>query len=245
MSTQSTTDFLTFPIRGRIVLVDADIYYQIFNVRASRHHHKQRYVGDIIGLSLGGSDYPSIVIGRNPKKLVLLSRFIMNPPADMVVDHINGDIYDNRRENLRIANRRQNALNAKRRNSSGFTGVSLYKANNGRSYCHVVFYDRNGKLYSFHTADCHEHRILAAYAHDKFVLLSNDEDYAPLNFESFKYEPFRSFLLETDLNKFKIKCLTPGPVPGKLPRFEASFTPAPEFTPPALLDTSISSLKML
>ena len=203
MSTQSTTDFLTFTIRGRIVSVDPDIYYQLFNVRPSRPY--KRYAGDIIGLRLGGSDYPSIVIGRNPKRLVLLSRFIMNPPQDMVVDHINGDIYDNRRENLRIANRRQNALNAKRRNSSGFTGVSLYKANNGRSYCHVAFYDRNGKLYSFHTADCPEHRILAAYAHDKFVLLANDEDYAPLNFESFKYEPFRSFLLETDLNKFKLQ----------------------------------------
>ncbi len=216
---QSTTDFLTFAIRGRPVKVDADIYYQIFNVRpacpepacgelrrtveGARPYKK--FAGDIIGLSLASHDYPSLIIGRNPKKLVLLSRFIMNPPADKVVDHINGDIYDNRRENLRIVNRRQNALNVKARSNSGFKGVCLYKKDNGRNYCQTIFYDKNGKYYSFNAPDCHEHRILAAYAHDKFVLLSGDEDYAPLNFESFKYEPFRSFLLETDLNKFKIK----------------------------------------
>jgi hypothetical protein len=211
MSTQSTTDFLTFTIAGRPVKVDADIYYQLFNVRPSRPYKK--FAGDIIGLRLGGNDYPSIIIGRNPKRLVLLSRFIMNPPADMVVDHINGDIYDNRRENLRVANHRQNALNQKARNNSGFRGVCVYKAKNGRNYCQVHFCDRYSKLYSFHAADCHEHRILAAYAHDKFVLLSGDEDYAPMNFENFKYEPFRSFLLETDLNQFKTKSVScPAPI---------------------------------
>jgi hypothetical protein len=221
MSPQSTTDFLTFTIARQPVKVDADIYYQIFNVRpacpepargeliepveGARHRRRQRYLGDIIGLCLVGNNYPAVIIGRNPKKFVLLSRFIMNPPQDLLVDHIDGDKFNNRRENLRVANHRQNALNVKARSNSGFKGVCLYKKKNRRNYCKVQFWDRNGKIHRFHAADCLEHRILAAYAHDKFVLLANDEDYAPLNFESFKYEPFRSFLLETDLNKFKIK----------------------------------------
>ena len=204
MSTQSTTDFLTFAIRGRPVKVDADIYYQIFNVRLSRPYKK--YAGDITGLCLGGcGSYPAVLYGTNGPRIVSLTRFIMNPPAGMVVDHIDGDIFNNRRENLRIANRRQNALNVKPRNNTGFSGVSVCKKKIARSYCKVEFYDRNGKTYRFHAVDCPEHRILAAYAHDKFFLQAGDEDYAPLNFESFKYEPFRSFLLETDLNKFKIK----------------------------------------
>jgi hypothetical protein len=231
MLTQTAMSYLTFDIRGRTVKVDPDIYYQIFNIHPSRPYKK--YVGDIIGLRFSGpkNNYPAILFGSNPTRLVALSRFIMNPPEDKVVDHINGDRLDNRRENLRIATYRQNALNIKSRTNTGFIGVSAHTKKNGRSYCKVQFYDSSGKSHSFYAADCHEHRILAAYAHDKFVLQCGDEEFAPLNFESFKYEPFRSFLLETDLNKYKIRLgLTPAPAcPVRL----------------ALLDASISFLKML
>jgi hypothetical protein len=203
MSTQSTTDFLTFTIAGRPVKVDPDIYYQIFNVRPSSRPRK-KYAGGICALRISGENYPILQFGKKPKKLVPISRFIMNPPAGMVVDHINGDRLDNRRENLRITNHRQNGLNVKPRNNTGFAGVSLYTIK-GKNLCRGRFYTGDGKTFQFCAPDCHEHRILAAYAHDKFVLQSGDEDYAPLNFESFKYEPFRSFLLETDLNKYKIK----------------------------------------
>ncbi len=206
MSLQCATDFLTFTIRGRTVKVDPDIYYQIFNVRLTRPYKK--YVGDIIGLRFSGKNYPAVLIGPNPPKFVSLSRFIMKPPLGMVVDHINGDRFDNRRENLRITNHRQNGLNRKTRNSSGFAGVCVCKRKNGKTYIKSQFAARNGKTYCFYVTDSPEHRILAAYAHDKFVLQCGDEEYAPLNFDNFRYEPFRSFLLETDLNKFKIKSVS-------------------------------------
>jgi hypothetical protein len=204
MPTQTAIAYLTFDIRGRTVKVDPDIYYRIFNIHPSRPYKK--YVGEIIGLRFSGTGnrYPAVLLGANPARLISLSRFIMNPPAGLVVDHINGDRLDNRRENLRIANHRQNALNVKARNNTGFAGVSVHTKKNGRTYCKVQFYDMNGKSHSFYAADCHEHRILAAYAHDKFVLQCGDEDFAPLNFDSFRYEPFRSFLLETDLTDYKI-----------------------------------------
>lgn len=205
MSVQSAIDFLTFTIRGRTVKVDPDIYYQIFNVRLSRPYKK--YAGDIVGMRFSGTVklYPVLIFGTRPRKTLSLSRFIMKPAAGMVVDHINGDRFDNRRENLRIATYRQNALNVKVRNNTGFAGVYSCKKRNGKNYCEAQFHDRDGKSYCFCAPDCREHRILAAYAHDKFVLLCGDEDFAPLNFEIFKYEPFRSFLLNTDLNRFKIK----------------------------------------
>ena len=48
-----------------------------------------------------------------------------NVPSGMVVDHINGDSLDNRRENLRITNRRDNCLNSKRNRDGGLPGVDF------------------------------------------------------------------------------------------------------------------------
>ena len=45
-------------------------------------------------------------------------------PKDCVIDHINGDVKDDRIENLRIASQAENTLNTKRRSSlTGVTGV--------------------------------------------------------------------------------------------------------------------------
>lgn len=42
---------------------------------------------------------------------VLLHRFLLQPPADMVVDHLNHDPLDNRRSNLRVCTQRENCQN--------------------------------------------------------------------------------------------------------------------------------------
>jgi hypothetical protein len=90
-------------VRGGIVIVDADVV-----LRAKRRWrvHSDGYVRDANSIAL--------------------HREITSAPAGMVVDHINGDPLDNRRENLRVCEHRQNLWNGKphRDGSSQYRGVS-------------------------------------------------------------------------------------------------------------------------
>lgn len=59
-------------------------------------------------------------------RITYLHRYIMNPPKDKSVDHINGDGLDNRRSNLRVVTHQQNTMNRtklNKNNTSGFRGV--------------------------------------------------------------------------------------------------------------------------
>lgn len=62
-------------------------------------------------------------------RALLLHRVIMCAPDHMEVDHVNGDGLDNRRVNLRLAERSENSRNRKTHinNSSGFKGVYFEK----------------------------------------------------------------------------------------------------------------------
>lgn len=70
--------------------------------------------------------YAATNIYRNGRSVkIILHRLLLSAPDDLHVDHINGDRLDNRRCNIRLATRSQNASNSKRpkTNKSGFKGV--------------------------------------------------------------------------------------------------------------------------
>lgn len=71
------------------------------------------------------------VTGRdcNSGKMVHIYRIIMNAGIDQIVDHINRNSRDNRKENLRFCIHRENIINSKLRknNTMGFIGVYFYK----------------------------------------------------------------------------------------------------------------------
>lgn len=72
------------------------------------------------------ADKPS---SNGKRQSVLMHRLLTDVPADRDVDHINENGLDNRRENLRVATKGQNAANAglKASNTSGYRGVSFNK----------------------------------------------------------------------------------------------------------------------
>jgi len=62
------------------------------------------------------------------RRVVLMHREIMKPPKGKIVDHVNGNKYDNTRANLRNSTRQENQHNTRKRAG----GSSIYK---GVAYC--------------------------------------------------------------------------------------------------------------
>ncbi len=63
---------------------------------------------------------------RRNRQTIYLHRAVMDCPEDKVVDHVNGDAFDNRRSNLRICSIAENVRNRvvlNKNNSSGRRGV--------------------------------------------------------------------------------------------------------------------------
>jgi len=66
-----------------------------------------------------------------------MHRFLMRAPKNKMVDHVNGDKLDNRRENLRLATNSENQANRRAvRGKSNFKGVTWQKRtyDEGRGY---------------------------------------------------------------------------------------------------------------
>jgi HNH endonuclease/AP2 domain len=89
--------------------------------------------------------------GEKITKIIGLHRFIMNPKKDEFIDHINGNGLDNRKENLRIVTKQQNAFNSNKpiTNTSGYKGVSFFRRDKkwraviklNQKYVHIGYFD--------------------------------------------------------------------------------------------------------
>lgn len=77
-------------------------------------------------------NYRYVVSGKS--HALVLHRVITNAAPGMVVDHINGNVLDNRRSNLRVCTTAQNLANKKRKvtSKSPYKGICLDKRGNWR-----------------------------------------------------------------------------------------------------------------
>lgn len=74
---------------------------------------------------LAACGYPARNLPRPAKGIEYLHRRLMNNPAGLV-DHANSDPLDNRRENLRITDKRGNAANMRCKARCGLKGVTFH-----------------------------------------------------------------------------------------------------------------------
>ncbi len=97
-----------------------------------------------------GSHYNKDKQGPNKTEVFYMHRVIAGAKIGEHVDHINGDKKDNRKANLRIVTKQQNAFNAKmhKDNKVGYKGVR--RKPNGRYYAVIT---KNGKSYWLGTVD--------------------------------------------------------------------------------------------
>ena len=138
----------------------ADLLHELLEYRDGELYWKQpgksRQMGKPVG-SVNGDGYKRVKINR---KLYAIHRLVWvlhgNDPVPFV-DHINGDVLDNRIENLRAATHSQNCMNRRVRfdSKSGVKGVNLRK---GKWHTCVIL---NNEKYSAGTFDRKEDAIAA------------------------------------------------------------------------------------
>lgn len=99
--------------KGQFAIVDDDIYDELIKFKWHAQNNKYGFYAS------------SWITGTKQKRH--MHRMVVNPTDDMMVDHINGDTLDNRKENLRECTNQQNQFNSRRssNNTSGYKGVTF------------------------------------------------------------------------------------------------------------------------
>lgn len=93
----------------------------------------------------------NILLYGNKRTSIYLHRFLLNAQKGMQTDHINGNTMDNRKENLRLCTKQQNAFNKKsahKNNKLGIKGVHWDK-NSKRFRAQIMVNGKNFNLGSF------------------------------------------------------------------------------------------------
>ena len=134
------------------------------------------YANTMIPHPDGGWSISSKGKRRRRRTGLSLHRLIMDPPKNMIVDHINHNGLDNRKENLRICTHKDNMRNRRKQknNISGYKGVR-YRKKHKKFVAQIKKYDKQVHI------GCYETIEEAAMAYDANARHYYGE-YACLNF---------------------------------------------------------------
>lgn len=93
--------------------------------------------------------------GEPYTRTVLMHRFLINPPAGLIVDHADHDGLNNRRENLRLCSLRQNNTNKRcsKGRTSSYKGVNCYQNLSRPWRAKIKLYDKCIHLGYFSTEE--------------------------------------------------------------------------------------------
>jgi hypothetical protein len=109
--------------QNKFAIVDADDYDRLNKYKwcLSRTRHTNYAMRRTKGKRVNGK--------RVKRKTIMMHRFITNAPRHLVVDHINHNGLDNRKQNLRLCTRAENSRNRRPFNIKGsrYKGVSWDK----------------------------------------------------------------------------------------------------------------------
>lgn len=148
--------------QGRVAIVDDDDYPMLIAYSWYFDNACSGYAGTTIG-------------GRKNKQHIKMHRLIMNAPVGMEVDHINGNTLDNRKENLRLATRAENARN--RRKATGkYLHKGIARDARGGNWTAQLQVDRN--YFAVHGL---ANELVAAVAYD-YLAKQHHGEFAGLNF---------------------------------------------------------------
>lgn len=151
--------------QGKFALVDDEDYEEL-----SKHSWCAAQMGNEVRAIRG-------VSSGSVKKIIYMSREIMKAPKGLVVDHINRNPLDNRKENLRLCTFGQNMANLKinKKNTIGYKGVRLIKSSK-RKWVAVIWKDHVS-----HYGGSYFTKEEAALAYNKMAIKYHGE-FASLNF---------------------------------------------------------------
>ena len=160
MTTPSSELYRELPLtKGQVVIVDASDYewFNQWKWSAMWNAHTHSFVA-CRGINNKG---------KSKKFLMHREIMVLTFGDGRMVDHINHDTLDNRRENLRIVNNSQNQRNRRNRsdNKSGFKGVSYCRGRN-KWQAHIYMNGKSVSLGRFTTPEAaYEAYCFAAQEH--------------------------------------------------------------------------------
>lgn len=147
--------------KGQVSFIDDDDYERVVKFK---WNHGTRCVQSNNGLST-----------------IKLHRFILNAQPGQEIDHIDGNVLNNQKSNLRFCTHQENSRNRKSWGKSKFLGVTVFKQKNKYEtkikYRATIVSD--GKQISL---GLYDNEIDAAKQYDKFAKIYHG-DYANLNFK--------------------------------------------------------------